>query len=498
MSDEVTTRDEVGRALRAGARAVWLTTGEEARATEMLEDVGRELGWPVHTWSAAAGVDRDGRPRALVDVLGSLRRERGDAMWLALDGGPHVADPLGARALRELALHGSGPALVIVDPLAPATSVQARVPELVTMRLPLPGQRELAGCVRAAAETLEDAGHAGARASLSAAADEVARAAAGLGLAVLERLVAEAVVEHGCDGAAVLRHVAAAKPAALLADALLEPIVPAREDEIGGLVQLRRWLHRRALALRGDARDAGIPDPRGVLLVGVQGCGKSLAARTSASILGLPLVRLDPGRLFGGTVGESEANLRRALATAERLAPTVLWIDELDKGVAGSEGARSDAGTAARVVGTLLTWLAERQRPVFVVATANSIEALPTELVRRGRLDEIFFVDLPDADEREAVLRVHLELPFRRRASAARDLGDVTALVRLARAAEARTGAEIEAALVEARLAAFADDRPLRASDLERAFAEQVPLAVSHAEPIAALRRWASGRARRA
>jgi SpoVK/Ycf46/Vps4 family AAA+-type ATPase len=433
-----------------------------------------------------------------VELLGSLRRERDDALWLVLDAGPQLESPTSARALRELALRSEGPAVVAIDPLAPPPAIAWRVPELVILQLPLPGLDELASCVREAAEALEAAGHAGARASLSRADHDIARAAAGLGAAVLERLLAEAVVEHGCDAAAALRHIVAAKPAALLTGALLEPIAPAREDEIGGLVRLRAWLRRRALALRPDAREAGIPDPRGVLLVGVQGCGKSLAARASASILDISLVRLDPGRLFGGTVGESEANLRRALATAERLAPTVLWIDELDKGLAGADGARSDAGTAARVVGGLLTWLAERQRPVFVVATANSIESLPTELVRRGRLDEIFFVDLPDADEREAVLRVHLELIPSRRRNRVPASDVVEALVARARAAEGRTGAEIEAALVEARLLAFAEGRLLRASDLERAFAEQVPLAVSHAESIAALRRWASGRARRA
>jgi SpoVK/Ycf46/Vps4 family AAA+-type ATPase len=203
-------------------------------------------------------------------------------------------------------------------------------------------------------------------------------------------------------------------------------------------------------------------------------------------------VRLEPGRLFGGTVGASEANLRRMLHVAERAAPIVLWIDEIDKGFAGSEGAASDAGTAARVLGGLLTWLQERAEPVFVVATANRIDALPPELLRRGRLDEIFFVDLPDADEREAILRVHAA------ESRARAKKSHPAFAALVRAAEGRSGAEIAAAVAEARLRAFADGRALEPSDLQAALEQIIPLSVVRAEEIAALRAWAARRARRA
>jgi SpoVK/Ycf46/Vps4 family AAA+-type ATPase len=236
-----------------------------------------------------------------------------------------------------------------------------------------------------------------------------------------------------------------------------------------------------------------------VLLLGVQGCGKSLAARVSAEILGLPLVRLEPGRLFGGTVGQSEANLRATLALVERLAPVVLWLDEIDKGLAGTDGSQSDAGTTARVVGGLLTWLQERQEPVFVAATANRVDTLPPELLRRGRLDEIFFVDLPDPDQREEILRVHLEHVPRRRLGHVPPCADPwPAFADVIRTAEGYSGAEIEAALVEARLDAFADGRPLAAADLRRAVEASVPLSRTRAESIAALRAWATERARRA
>jgi SpoVK/Ycf46/Vps4 family AAA+-type ATPase len=198
-------------------------------------------------------------------------------------------------------------------------------------------------------------------------------------------------------------------------------------------------------------------------------------------------------------VGQSEANLRATLALVERLAPVVLWLDEIDKGLAGSEGAHSDAGTAARVVGGLLTWLQERQEPVFVAATANRVDTLPPELLRRGRLDEIFFVDLPDAEQREAILQVHLEHVPRRRLGRVPPCADPwPAFAAVIRTAEGFSGAEIEAALVEARLDAFADGRPLAADDLRRAVAATVPLSRTRAESIAALRAWAAERARRA
>ncbi|MCB9755534.1 MAG: AAA family ATPase [Myxococcales bacterium] len=272
---------------------------------------------------------------------------------------------------------------------------------------------------------------------------------------------------------------------------------PARH--VGGLAAYKRWLERRALALDPRARAVGIPPPRGVLLLGVQGCGKSLAARASASLLRLPLFRLDPGRLFGGTVGESEANLREVLRAAERMAPIVLWVDEIDKTLAGVEGSASDAGTAARVIGGLLTWLQEREAPVFVVMTANRVDTLPPELMRRGRLDELFFVDLPGPEERAAILEVHLSTMPAERLELPPPLADPPeAYAALARAAEGFSGAELEAALIEARLDAFAESRALAAADLARALATIIPLSRARERELAALRTWAETRARRA
>lgn len=492
--DDLRTRIE--RSLRAGVRGVLLQTPEEDRALEALEHVAEQLRWPLHTWSAASGIDHS-KPRSLAELLRELSSLTDDALWVLLDAGSGLEAAALRRALRELAQRERGPAVVLVEPPGPAVARLVSIPELLVETLPPPDVDELSGHIAWVADLLAEHDHPDAGQRLRPHAPALARAALGLPRHAVDRLLAEAVLEHGPDPEALRRIIATRKPAALDRDGMLELCEPAPPEALGGLPRLKAWLRRRALALDPTARLAAIPPPRGVLLLGVQGCGKSLAARVSAHILGLPLLRLEPGRLFGGTVGESEANLRRTLTLVERLAPVVLWLDEIDKGLAGTEGAASDAGTAARVVGGLLTWLQERQRPVFVAATANRVDALPPELLRRGRLDEIFFVDLPDSEQRQAILRVHLEHEPRRTLNDVPPCADPwPAFAEVISGAEGWSGAEIEAALVEARLDAFAEGRSLSAADLRRAIQATVPLSRTRAESIAALRHWASERAR--
>ncbi|MFZ6183555.1 AAA family ATPase [Nannocystis pusilla] len=479
-------------ALQAGARGLGLRAVDEARALRLCEDVGERLDWPVHTWSAAGGRDGLGAPEPLADLLRGLLRDPDPGLWVLLD--PPPLEPVALRALRELAQRSVGPAVVVVGDLAPAL---VAIPELELLELELPDADELTGLAADLVDELRIAGRPGPAAALDRRASQLAHAALGLSEHQARRLLRRAAHVPADDAA--LAELGAGKAELLRRGGLLERVEPVPSDMLGGLAQLKQWLARRALALRPEARAAAIPDPRGVLLVGVQGCGKSLAARVCAHALGLGLLRLEPGRLYGGTLGESEANLRRVTATVERIAPVALWIDELDKGLAGSEGPASDAGTAARVLGGLLTWLQERRRPVFVVATANQVTRLPPELTRRGRLDEIFFVDLPDADERAAIAEIHLEHAPRSHMGAAPVLADpLPDLVDLVRAADGLSGAEIEGAIVEARLDAFAESRPLARRDLARALAATIPLSRSRAGEITALRAWASAAARRA
>ena len=270
-------------------------------------------------------------------------------------------------------------------------------------------------------------------------------------------------------------------------------------EQLGGLDAFKSWLDIRARAFEPAARAAAIPQPRGVLLIGVQGCGKSLAARVCAHRFGLPLYRLDPGRIFEGIVGASESRLDALLTLLERMSPLVLWLDEVDKSLAGAEASSSDGGTTARVVGRLLTWLQEHQYPVFVVATANHPHRLPPEMLRRGRFDELFFVDLPDAEARAEIVDIHLRSKPEAELGTAPPLADpAEAYLAHARAAEGFSGAELEAALVEARLAAYARNEALSAKDLEAALRVTIPLSQSRREDIAALRAWAQARTRRA
>jgi SpoVK/Ycf46/Vps4 family AAA+-type ATPase len=260
---------------------------------------------------------------------------------------------------------------------------------------------------------------------------------------------------------------------------------------VGGLAVLKEWLSKRALAFSNEARAFGLPAPKGILMLGVQGCGKSLCAKAVSTQWQLPLLRFDMGRMFGSLVGSSEENVRRAIAVAESVAPAILWVDEIDKAFAGSQGSGStDGGTTARVFGTFLTWLSEKSAPVFVVATANDISQLPPELLRKGRLDEIFFVDLPSRDERTEVFRIHINK--RGRDAAGFDLEA------LADGSRDFSGAEIEEAINSALYDAFYAQGELTTGLVLTALGQTVPLAKTMDEQINRLRTWAEGRARNA
>jgi SpoVK/Ycf46/Vps4 family AAA+-type ATPase len=254
---------------------------------------------------------------------------------------------------------------------------------------------------------------------------------------------------------------------------------------------LKDWLNKRSVAFTDEARAFGLPAPKGILLLGVQGCGKSLCAKAVSSLWQMPLLRFDMGRMFGSFVGSSEENVRRAISVAESVAPAILWVDEIDKAFAGSQSSGgSDGGTAARVFGTFLTWLSEKSAPVFVVATANDISQLPPELLRKGRFDEIFFVDLPIVEERGEVFRIHL-------ARRGRDPEQFD-LPALAEGSKDFSGAEIEEAIISALYDAFYHQTELTTAHVLSALGETVPLARTMDEHISRLRGWADGRARNA
>jgi SpoVK/Ycf46/Vps4 family AAA+-type ATPase len=322
--------------------------------------------------------------------------------------------------------------------------------------------------------------------------ERLLQAALGLTLGEAENVFAKIIVKDERLSGDDVNEVFAEKQQIIRKSGLLEYYATSeRFSNVGGMSVLKDWIDKRAVAFTPEARAFGLAAPKGILMLGVQGCGKSLCAKAVSNQWQLPLLRFDMGRMFGSLVGSSEENVRRAISVAESVAPAILWVDEIDKAFAGSQGSgATDGGTTARVFGTFLTWLSEKSAPVFVVATANDISQLPPELLRKGRLDEIFFVDLPSGEERIQVFRIHLEK--RGREAAAFDLGA------LADHSKDFSGAEIEEAINSALYDAFYARKELNTEHVLTALGQTVPLAKTMDEQINRLRSWAEGRARNA
>ena len=266
-------------------------------------------------------------------------------------------------------------------------------------------------------------------------------------------------------------------------------------NDVGGLENMKRWLTKRNNSWLGTAqKDYNLPAPKGILITGVPGCGKSMTAKAMSAMWQLPLLRLDIGKIFSGLVGSSEENMRKAIQTAEAVAPSILWIDEIEKGFGNNSGGEMDGGTSTRVFGTFLTWLNEKTKPVFVIATANNIHRLPSEMLRKGRFDEIFFVDLPTVNERRIIFKLHLEKKLK--GSKSKDFAITDDLLnRLAQATEGFGGSEIEQTVVSALFEAFAENRTLEERDLFKVITNTVPLSTTMAEQILSIREWANERA---
>ena len=265
-------------------------------------------------------------------------------------------------------------------------------------------------------------------------------------------------------------------------------------DDIGGLENLKNWLKKRNNSWSESAKKYCIPAPKGVLITGVPGCGKSLTAKAMSAIWQLPLLRLDLGKIFSGLVGSSEENMRRAIATAEAVAPSILWVDEIEKGLSGVNSG-NDSGVSSRIFGQFLTWMQEKEAPVFVIATANNINNLPPELLRKGRFDEIFFVDIPTYNERKEIFRLHLNKRLKDKdVSSSLQVNDELCS-KLAKMTEGFIGAEIEQVVISALYEAFFENRALEFKDLEKTIVNTVPLSTTQKEQILALREWANVRA---
>ncbi|KAE8765805.1 AAA family ATPase [Georgenia thermotolerans] len=504
------TLDQV---FKARLPLLYVETSEEVRVQQAIAAAAAGLRRPrqVWTWTAATGLaDPAGTiqagttqpARALEHAVGVQE----NAVFVFCDlhawfGTEHrPADPAVVRKVRETALefrHGEASRALIVT--SPVRAIPPELDKLVhLLDFPLPTRDELRDLLRAMIEN-NTSGDGG----ITVGADDaeletLVQAALGLTMSEAEDAFARAMVDDGRLTGADADVVLDEKRQAVRKSGLLEFLDPGLDlDKVGGLNNIKRWLGRRQGTWRSEAERFGLPAPRGVLITGVPGCGKSLTAKATAASWGLPLLRLDIGRVFQGLVGSSEQNLRTAIATAEAVAPCVLWVDEIEKGFSNTTGT-GDSGTTARVFGTFLTWLQEKEKSVFVVATANAIDVLPPEFLRKGRFDEIFFVDLPTVAEREAIWAIQM----RSRATAENGLeavaADPDALARLVAASENYSGAEIAQAVVVALYEAFTDRRAVTVGDLEQAVTDMIPLAVTQAEDVQAIRDWAATRAVRA
>jgi SpoVK/Ycf46/Vps4 family AAA+-type ATPase len=485
-------------AVRARVSLIALVSHEEARVEQQWVRpvaerwrAGLAFAWSATQGYAALTDAADASDLSAPDpssALETIAHYPEPALFVLRDFHPHIDTAVVLRRLRELAMElpGTGKSVVLLSPVL-------RVPEelekeITVIDVPPPDLDELGSVL---AELEADVGVAERRVQLTAAGRErLLRTALGLTAAEFAAVLSRALVNDGVLSDDDLALVLEEKKQSVRRSGILE-FYEASEgmEQVGGLENLKAWLAKRYDAFTEDARRYGLSEPRGVLLLGVQGCGKSLVAKAVSQTWQMPLLRLDVGRVFGRYIGESEAGIRAAIRTAEAIAPAILWIDEIEKGFAGAVTQAHDTGVSARVLGTFLTWLQEKRRPVFVVATANTIYQLPPELLRKGRFDELFFVDLPSREERQQILAVHLRK--RRREPHHFDLS------MLAEASEGFTGAEIEQAIQEALHDAYADGRrEVVTADIATALGAMVPLSITMSEPIEAMRRWAARRAR--
>ncbi len=496
---------EIETLIRARYPILYIITNEETRVQNVIVDIAAKRQKKVFEWTYSNGIvpagasiqSQKSRSAGTKDPLAALEQvieQVEPAIFLFKDFHPFLSKNNFAiiRKLKEIALHlkNSFKTIILISPVMEIPAELDK--EITVLNFPQPTKEDLGEMLdKIIAEVREhkqiniDLDHDG--------RERLLQAALGLTLGEAENVFAKIIVQEQCLKAEHVQEVFAEKQQIIRKSGLLE-YYAANEDfsDVGGLTVLKDWLNKRAIAFTEEARAYGLPAPKGILLLGVQGCGKSLSAKAVSRLWQLPLLRFDMGRMFGSLVGSSEEYVRRAISVAESVAPAVLWVDEIDKAFVGSQSSgATDGGTTARVFGTFLTWLSEKKTaPVFVVATANDVSQLPPELLRKGRLDEIFYVDLPSAEERAEIFRIHL-------VKRGRDPKkfELSALVE---ASKEYSGAEIEEAIISALYDSFSEKKELETSHVLATLSQTVPLAKTMSEKISSLRNWAVGRARNA
>lgn len=485
--------DQLMLLIRSGHPIISVETLEEDRATKIVRSAADKLGYPLYEWSVTEGLVKTapdyadakvkpGKAQTVLDAVLENRTER--EIYLIKDLSPHCKDPHVQRQLRDIYLCKKVHIILIEH--APLPESVSRL--VVPVQLPLPNSEELEQLVRETYRRIVRESYSDLTATITRRdMDLLVQTLRGLTSTEAARVVSMAIQYDDKFSAEDLPRVVEAKRNLLRSAGSLESIIANfGPGDIGGLDNLKKWLAKRRGGLTAKGRAFGLDPPRGILLLGVQGCGKSLCAKVVASDWSMPLLRMDPGVLYQKYIGESENRLREALNQAEAMAPAVLWIDEIEKAFASANADSADGGLSQRMFGTLLTWMQDHRSPIFMVATANNIQALPPELMRKGRFDEVFFVDLPPAAVRKQILAIHL----RRRK---RDPEDYK-LDLWAEAADGFSGAELEQVITAAMYNAFAEGHELSDSYVLAEIKQTKPLSVLMGEKVRALRAWANGR----
>ena len=490
--------------IRARYPLLYVISWEEQRVVHRISKIAAKLGKNVFEWSINTGLvpagtsvqsqkHKDSATQDPLVALGNVIEHVEPGLYIFKDFHPFLkAQNMSViRRMREVAnsLKNTFKTVIIVSPMF---QIPAELEKDVTVvDFDLPKENDFTILLHRIIEEVGNNPKLNVQVN-SKMREQIVHALLGLTLSEAENVLAKTLVEHRGFGEASLEVINSEKKQIIRKSGLLQ-YYDAEEklESVGGLDNLKSWLIRRSVVFTDQARDFGLPAPKGVLLLGIQGCGKSLMAKTVSNIWKLPLLRFDVGQVFGSLVGSSEENIRRAIKVAESVSPVVFWVDEIDKAFRGSRGGgNTDGGTSSRVFSTFLTWLSEKKEPVFVVATANDISSLPPELLRKGRFDEIFFVDLPSFIERQAIFKVHLS-------KRKMDPGEFD-LESLARSSGGYSGAEIEEAIISAMFDAFYEKQKLTTDQIAETLKQAVPLSKTMSEDMDKLRKWAEGRARAA
>ena len=498
---------EVAVALKSRTVLLWISTREELRVERTIAEVAATANYMVQFWDCATGLtDLTGKPIGLgimakdpEAAIAACQKGEERCAWIFRDLHAWLRNPTTVRALKSAARalqqrpRAEARAAIV---LAPTAEIPPELLGIATLiEWPPPTRKEvesiLEATVTAAAKSLELQGRTAEAITLTKnlgdpGKDKAVGAALGLSAEEVAAAYARSLVLTGNIDPTL---VSTEKRRIVAQEKVLQWYEPDPRglEAVGGYNRLKAWLRTRQLAFSSEARAYGLPEPRGVLLLGVSGCGKSLTAKAVGAAWEMPLLRLDMGALRSKWVGKSEGNLRKALRLAETISPAILWIDELEKALGGAAGPQGDGGVSSDALGTLLLWMQERKAPCFVVATCNDISSLPPELLRKGRFDEIFFIDLPTIKERQEILKTNLSLYKR-------DPG-MFDLIRIAGACQEFNGAELASIIPEAMFLSFAEGHELQTQDLLTAAGKVVPLARTAAEKITELREWSRGRA---